>query len=194
MSVLVAGANRFVGISLCKCFAKVGGFARSVIRSLRPQRFDVGDIEICSLQSEMDWTTELKCAQQAVYLASWMHAKADKSSDLLSKLRRTNLDETVSHARHAVATSLRRFITLGTIKVNGEFTAQGCPLSVADAPAPEDSYGVSEQEAEGELHRIAMDTGFDSMMRQLVHGILLLQKTGAVPLHWIIGPHRSSLA
>jgi nucleoside-diphosphate-sugar epimerase len=145
-----------------------------------------------SLSSEADWTVALRSVDQVVHLAARVHVMNDKSSDPLAEFRRVNVEGTANLARQAAAAGVRRFVYLSSIKVNGEFTEVGHPFTADDAPAPEDPYGVSKQEAELALRQIAADTGmevvivrpplvygpgvkanFESMMRWLARGVPL---------------------
>jgi nucleoside-diphosphate-sugar epimerase len=116
----------------------------------------------------------------------------DKSTDPLAEFRQVNVEGTANLARQAAAAGVRRFVFLSSVKVNGEFTHEGCPFTADDAPAPEDPYGVSKHEAEQLLRQIATETGmevviirpplvygpgvkanFESMMRWLARGVPL---------------------
>lgn len=145
-----------------------------------------------SLSSVTDWTVTLRSVDQVVHLAARVHVMNDKSSDPLAEFRQVNVEGTANLARQAAAAGVRRFVYLSSIKVNGEFTQEGRPFTADDAPAPEDSYGVSKHEAEQSLRQIAADTGmevviirpplvygpgvkanFESMMRWLARGVPL---------------------
>jgi nucleoside-diphosphate-sugar epimerase len=162
------------------------------VRSLNSQPEGVETIAIGSLSSETDWTVALRSVDKVVHLAARVHVMNDKSSDSLAEFRRVNVEGTANLARQAAAAGVRRFVYLSSIKVNGELTEVGQPFTADDAPAPEDPYGVSKQEAEQALRQIAVDTGmevviirpplvygpgvkanFESMMRWLARGVPL---------------------
>jgi nucleoside-diphosphate-sugar epimerase len=145
-----------------------------------------------SLSAETDWTVALGKVEQVVHLAARVHVMNDKSSDPLAEFRRVNVEGTAAIARQAAVAGVKRIVFLSSVKVNGEFTEAGHPFTADDAPAPEDSYGVSKYEAEQLLRQIAAETGmevviirpplvygpgvkanFESMMRWLARGVPL---------------------
>lgn len=192
MTVLVTGANGFVGSALCARLLRDGGSVRAAVRSLNSQSGGAEAFVIRSLSSETDWTAALRNVEQVVHLAARVHVMNDKNPDPLAEFRRVNVEGTVNLARQAAKAGVKRFVFLSSIKVNGEFTAVGKSFTVDDAPAPEDPYGVSKYEAEQLLRQIAAETGmevviirpplvygpgvkanFESMMRWLARGVPL---------------------
>lgn len=125
-----------------------------------------------SLSSETDWTVALANVDQVVHLAARVHVMNDKSSNPLAEFRRVNVDGTANLARQAAAAGIRRFVYLSSIKVNGELTEVGLPITADDAPAPEDPYGLSKHEAEQALCQIAAETGMEVVIIRppLVYG------------------------
>lgn len=189
MTILVTGANGFVGSALCARLLRDGAAVRAAVRS---QPDGVGAIAIGSISSETDWTAALRSVDQVVHLAARVHVFNDKSTDPLAEFRQVNVEGTANLAHQAAAAGVRRFVYLSSIKVNGEFTQEGHTFTADDAPAPEDPYGVSKHEAEQALRQIAADTGievviirpplvygpgvkanFESMMRWLAWGVPL---------------------
>ena len=61
---------------------------------------------------------------------------------------------------------------ISSVKVNGECTQPGRPFTEADAPNPQDAYGLSKHEAEQGLRQIAADTGMEVVIIRppLVYG------------------------
>ena len=60
-----------------------------------------------------------------------------------------------------MATGVRRFVFLSSIKVNGEKSEKGRPFHADDAPRPQDPYGISKFEAEMGLLKLAAETGLE---------------------------------
>ncbi|GAB2182005.1 SDR family oxidoreductase [Denitratisoma sp. agr-D3] len=162
------------------------------MRSLNSKPDGAEAFAIGSLSSVTDWTEVLSKVEQVVHLAARVHVMNDKSSDPLAEFRRVNVEGSAALARQAAVAGVRRFVFLSSVKVNGEFTEAGHPFTADDAPAPEDSYGVSKYEAEQLLRQIADETGmevviirpplvygpgvkanFESMMRWLARGVPL---------------------
>jgi len=192
MTVLVTGANGFVGSALCERLRKDTVSVRGAARYWMSQSGNSADIVIGSISSETDWVAALRNVSYVVHLAARVHVMNDKSPDPLAEFRRVNVEGTANLARQAAASGVKRFVFLSTIKVNGEFTEAGKPFTADDAPAPEDPYGISKHEAEQLLRQIAADTGmevviirpplvygpgvkanFESMMRWLARGVPL---------------------
>ncbi len=96
----------------------------------------------------------------------------DTSSDPLAEFRMINVEGTLSLARQAAAASVRRFIFISSIKVNGEGTPVNMPYLAGAQAAPADSYGISKMEAEHGLRALAGETGMEVVIIRptLVYG------------------------
>lgn len=192
MTTLVTGASGFVGGALCERLLRDAVSVRGAVRSVGQLKQGVECTAVGSISLETDWSAALQDAQQVVHLAARVHVMSDKCSDPLAEFRRVNVGGTATLARQAAKAGVRRFVFLSSIKVNGESTDVGNPFTAADAPAPQDPYGVSKHEAEQLLHQIAAETGmevviirpplvygpgvkanFESMMRWLARGLPL---------------------
>ena len=192
MTMLVTGANGFVGSALCARLRKDGAPVRGAVRSSNARPGGTEGVTIDGLASDTDWSEALKNVEQVVHLAARVHVMNDKSSEPLAEFRRVNVEGTAALARQAAAAGVRRFVFLSSVKVIGEFTEAGQPFTADDAPAPEDPYGVSKHEAEQLLRQIADETGmevviirpplvygpgvkanFESMIRWLARGVPL---------------------
>ena len=192
MTVLVTGANGFIGVALCERLDRMAlsvrvTYRRNQQRQIRSDAFEVGEIN-----SLTDWRLALRGVQQVVHLAGRVHIMQDSSSDRLDNFRRVNVEGAAKLARQAADQGVRRLVFLSSVKVNGESTFTGQPFTVSDTPAPVDPYGISKYEAEQVLRCIAAKTGmeiviiraplvygpnvkanFGSMMRWLARGVPL---------------------
>jgi len=192
MTVLVTGANGFVGSALCSKIARDGMQTRGAVRLCSAGERNTEAINVGEVSSKTNWFSALENVQQVVHCAARVHMVNERSSTPLAAFRRVNVEGTANLARQAAATGVRRFVFLSSVKVNGEFTETGQPFTADDAPAPKDPYGVSKYEAEKLLRKIAAETGmevviirpplvygpgvkanFESMMRWLVRGVPL---------------------
>ncbi len=192
MTVLITGANGFIGWSLCEKLLRDAVSVRGAVRSIGQLKPGVEYCAVGKISSETDWSAALEDAQHVVHLAARVHVMRDKRADSLAEFRRVNVGGTTSLAKQAADAGVRRFIFLSSIKVNGESTDIGHPFTAADAPAPQDPYGISKHEAEQSLRQIAAETGmevviirpplvygpgvkanFESMMRWLERGVPL---------------------
>lgn len=150
-SVLVTGANGFVGRALCE---HLEGEGWQVVRALRHGEAP-GSVRIGDIGPDTDWGAALAGCQAVVHLAARVHVMDEHSADPLGEFRAVNSLGTVNLARQAAAAGVGRFVFLSSIKVNGEAGA----FSEADAPTPQDAYGLSKWEAEQGLREVAGQTG-----------------------------------
>lgn len=172
MTVLVTGANGFVGTALCEFFTKSQVPVRAIVRTSGLSPTDTGVESVGDISSKTDWTHALKDVTKVVHLASRVHIMTDQSANPLAEYRLINVEGTVNLARQAAAAGVKRFVFLSSIKVNGEFTELSRPFTADDEPAPTDAYGISKHEAEMALRQIAMETDMEVVIIRppLVYG------------------------
>lgn len=206
MTILVTGANGFVGSALCASLCKNGTAVRAAVRTLNTHSDGVGVVEVGNLSSKTDWTVALKGINQVVHLAARVHVMNDQSADPLEEFRKINVDATIHLAKQAAAAGVKRFIYLSTIKVNGESTELGRPFTAEHTPRPQDPYGVSKYEAERELRTIAEQTGMEVVIIRppLVYGpgvkanfasmMQIIQRGVPLPLASVTSNRRSLVA
>jgi nucleoside-diphosphate-sugar epimerase len=206
MTVLVTGANGFVGSALCERLCKDAVAVRGVVRSLMQQSGSVAKIPIGSISAKTDWSLALTNVEQVIHLAARVYVMTHKSADSLSEFRRVNVEGAVNLARQAAAAGVKRFVFLSSIKVNGESTEPGQPFRSEDTPRPQDPYGVSKYEAECGLRKIAEQTGMEVVIIRppLVYGpgvkanfasmMQIIQRGVPLPLASVAGNQRSLVA
>jgi nucleoside-diphosphate-sugar epimerase len=107
------------------------------------------------------WSEALVGVRVIFHSAARAHAINSTATDPLAEFRRINVHWALNLARQAAA-GVRRFVFISSIKVNGEFTKLGIPLSSDHLSAPLNPYGVSKMEAEQGLREIAAQTGMKS--------------------------------
>jgi len=168
-TVLVTGANGFIGRALCGVLAASGRRVRKAVRMPVPGLPDavvVGDIG-----PDTDWRTALKGVSGVVHLAARTHVLRETATDPLAAYRKINVSGTERLARSAAAGGIRRLVIVSSVKVSGERTEER-PFTEDGAPRPEDAYGVSKWEAEQALSRIAAETGLEvvALRPPLVYG------------------------
>lgn len=160
--VLVTGANGFVGSHLRQKLLSADYSVRALSRkafihdprldlTIRPQLFESETIDHQLLAG----------VQTVIHLAARVHVMDDKSRDPLAEFRKVNVNVTLALARQAAQAGVKRFIFVSSVKVNGEHTSLGHPFKEADAPSPQDAYGISKLEAEQGLLKIADETGME---------------------------------
>jgi nucleoside-diphosphate-sugar epimerase len=117
-----------------------------------------------------DWRAALERVDCVVHLAARTHVLRESAADPLAEYRRANVEAAARLAEQARAAGVRRLVFMSSIKVNGESTQR--PYTEADAPQPEDAYGVSKWEAEQALARIAAGSAMELVVLRppLVYG------------------------
>ena len=160
-TVLVTGANGFVGKPLCLALLKQGQAVRAAVRGANRQVENCETVVVGELNDQTDWTNALTGIKAVIHLAARVHVMNDTSADALAEFRRVNVEGTLHLARHAVEAGVQRFIFISSIKVNGEGTLLGHPYTTKDLPAPVDPYGISKREAEDALRQLAIDAGLE---------------------------------
>lgn len=171
--VLVTGASGFVGSALLHRLAAEGRAVRGASRHdvpTLPAR--VQGIAAGNLGATQDWRLALDGVAVVVHTAARVHVMQDVARDPLTEYRRVNVKGTLNLARQAAAYGVKRFVFLSSVKVNGEWTLNGCAFRAADIPAPEDAYGISKLEAEQGLMDLARETGMEVVIIRppLVYG------------------------
>jgi nucleoside-diphosphate-sugar epimerase len=157
MTVLVTGANGFVGQAVCRALVAAGqpvlGAARQQVAlpdgaARRPSP---------SLAPDADWSQALRGAKAVVHLAARVHVMHDAAHDPLAEFRSANRDGTLALARQAAAQGVGHFVFMSSIKAAGE-ESLGRPLGPDDQGAC-DPYGISKLEAEQALRALSDETG-----------------------------------
>lgn len=186
-TILVTGANGFIGRALHRRLVEEGLAVRAVSRSVA-----YGCMPIGSIEADTDWSAAVDGVDSIVHLAARVHVMRDQDADPLAAFRKVNVEGTAKLASEAARHGVRRFVFVSSIKVNGESTRDGTPFRADDPPAPMDAYGISKHEAEQALLRLGSETemeivvirpplvygpgvkaNFEAMMRWLLRGVPL---------------------
>jgi nucleoside-diphosphate-sugar epimerase/GT2 family glycosyltransferase len=188
-TILVTGANGFIGNAVCTDLVARAYHVRGVVR--RPQRMvSPGQCECLSMEAidaKTDWSDALKGVDSVVHLAARVHLMRETAADPLAEFRRTNVALTLNLARQAAAAGVRRFVFISSIKVNGEVTPVGQPFTAEDVPNPTDPYGISKHEAEQGLLALAAETGLEVVIIRpvLVYGPGVKANFHSM-MHWLL--------
>jgi len=168
-TVLVTGANGFIGRALCGVLAASGRRVRKAVRMPVPGLPDA--VAVGDIGPDTDWRAALKGVRGVVHLAARTHVLRETATDPLAAYRKINVSGTERLARSATAGGIRRLVFVSSVKVSGERTEER-PFTEDGAPRPEDAYGVSKWEAEQALSRIAAETGLEvvALRPPLVYG------------------------
>lgn len=171
--LLLTGASGFVGTGLLR-YAHGRDDLQWVAAVRRPmplaqcERVHV----VPALDAAADWREALAGVDVVVHAAARVHVMHETAGDPLAEFRKANVDGTLALARQAAEAGVRRFVFISSIKVNGEASAPGQPITADDPACPVDPYGVSKQEAEQVLRELAQATGMEVVVVRpvLVYG------------------------
>ena len=173
MKVLITGATGFIGRELCRKLAVDGFDLRLVVRNNNAGLpVDAEIVKIVDINESTDWQKALAGVDVVVHLAAIAHITGKKSVDLMaSEIRKVNVEGVRCLALACAKAGVQRFIFISSVKVNGE--GADLPYNEDDAPAPQDLYGKSKQEAEEFLAEIASQTGLKIVILRppLVYGV-----------------------
>lgn len=171
--VLVTGAGGFIGTALCRRLEQDGFSVRRSMRGVLPEGIgsaapDAVTLHDASSRDAID--TAMQDVDAVVHLAARVHVMKDTAANPLQEFRRVNCLWTERLIESAAAKGVRRFVYMSSVKVNGERTR--VPFTEADAPHPEDPYGISKWEAEQIVARVSAQRGIEAVIVRspLVYG------------------------
>ena len=172
MKILLTGANGFVGGHLAQALEAAPDIDLTATIRRPVEILAAKTIMVQDLDANTNWSEALKSQDVVIHAAARVHIMKDDAADPMLEYRRTNVEGTLNLARQAAAASIKRFIFLSSIKVNGEQTEVGRPFYADDTARPIDDYGVSKAEAEKGLQEISLDTGMEVVIIRapLVYG------------------------
>jgi len=205
MKVLVTGATGFAGRALVPALLAAGWDVRATGRNAaNPPQFDSPTFNFvpADLAKFNEWPALVEGMDAVVHLAARAHVMHDSSTNPLAAFRSANVIPTTQLARAAARAGVGQFLYISSIKVNGEGKGES-PYSEADAPEPEDAYGLSKLEAERALRLQSAEHGLPATILRppLIYGpgvkgnfrrLLLLLKRG-LPLPFANAHNRRSL-
>lgn len=170
--MLVTGASGFVGSALVSRLVARGDSVTACVR-VRPAEPTPGaDYLLVNDRIEAPGlAAALARTDVVIHLVARTHSADLDDPDAIGVYRRINVELTDSLARKCIASPVRRFVFLSSIKVHGE--RSGPQGLVESAPLqPEDAYGTSKLEAERALEaRLrGSSVGYTIVRPPLVYG------------------------
>jgi nucleoside-diphosphate-sugar epimerase len=169
-TILVTGANGFVGKVLCDVLVQRGANVIAVVRD-KSHRVNNTKQVVKSIDANADWKDALTDVNTVVHLAARVHVMQEKLANPLQAFIATNVDGTINLAKQAASAGVKRFVYVSTVKVNGEYTTNS--FSGVDQANPQDDYAISKWQAEQALAQIALEYGVDFVVIRppLVYGL-----------------------
>jgi nucleoside-diphosphate-sugar epimerase len=128
-------------------------------------------ISVGDIGPKTNWGEALIDVDTVIHVAARVHTVQEKSADPLAHYRQVNTEGTRRLAQAAASASVRRFVYISTIGVNGNATREK-PFTENDPARPHGPYSVSKWEAEKVLRRIEAETGLEVVIVRppLVYG------------------------
>ncbi|MEK6257011.1 MAG: NAD-dependent epimerase/dehydratase family protein [Planctomycetota bacterium] len=172
-TVLVTGANGFVGRHVCQRLVDDGWRVRAAVRdgtsaiasSPNIARFPVGD-----LATFPGWHDGLKESDAVVHLAARTHCLGERPGDVLAAYQATNVEGTRRLLEACRGTPVRRFVFMSSIKAVGEGASHA--YRETDECHPLDPYGQTKWQAELLTFQLASDLNIEPVVLRspLVYG------------------------
>ena len=175
MRIFVTGGSGFIGSALLKSITNTENFISAISRSDcdffgSADLLIKGDIGCLSENGKLGETLEnvLKNTDVVVHMAGRAHMMVEANP--LSEFRRINRDATLSLAKIAAKSKVKRFIFLSSVGVNGNKNSR--PFTERDEPSPVADYAVSKYEAEQGLLSLSEEVDMDVVIVRppLVYG------------------------
>ncbi len=172
-TVLVTGANGFVGRHVCQRLVEDGWRVLAAVRegasaigpSPNIEPFHVGD-----LATFAGWHDGVKQADAVVHLAARTHCLGERSGDVLAAYRATNVEGTRRLLEACRGTPVRRFVFMSSIKAVGEGASHA--YRETDECQPLDPYGRTKRQAELLTFELAAELNIEPVVVRspLVYG------------------------
>lgn len=170
-TVLVTGANGFVGRNLCPELQAQGWQVRAAVRRRGQAPQACQECLVADLGPETDWQAAVSGCDTVVHLSARVHVMQETAADPMAEFRRANVEGSLALAQAAIAAGVKRLVFVSTVKVHGE-GAGSHAYTEQDVPLPEDPYGLSKWEAEQALTTLAQHSGLELVILRppLVYG------------------------
>lgn len=154
--ILITGAGGFIGKALCEFLVNSGHTVKACSRNIPVNTGLEHGMEYYRIKDdfcEVNWHHIVNGIDVVIHLAGITQSDGYAADHI----HRINVDVTIELAQACVQASVKRFIYLSSIKVNGEMTLDH-PFTHLDQPNPSDQYAISKWESERLLHSVLRNT------------------------------------
>tara|TARA_B100001057_G_C22775714_1_gene921473 strand:- start:72 stop:1034 length:963 start_codon:yes stop_codon:yes gene_type:complete len=158
LQILVTGASGFVGSKTCPYLSHLGYKVTAFSRSSCSFNSAINLIKSESLATISLLDKSFQGIDCVIHLAGRAHFNAKHSSKKEIELFKDNVTDTIKFASHCAEKSVKRFIFISSIKVNGESTNNSNPFNEKDIPKPKGAYAISKYQTELRLLEIAKNS------------------------------------
>ena len=110
-------------------------------------------VAVGDLRSSWDWVKTVDGFNAVIHLAGRAHVMSDRAHSPMAEFRAVNVQPTIELFKACQRASVRRFVFVSSIGVNGTAT-QGKAFLESDEPQPVEPYAVSKWEAEQALQAL----------------------------------------
>lgn len=166
-NILVTGSTGFIGGHLLNHLHKLNVYNTFNV-SRKSNYIFPNTVLIDHISGYTDWSHILNNIDVVVHCA----AAAGTRSLSNSQVYETNFNGTINLVKQCIQASVKRFVFISTIKVNGESTNNRKPFLFDDDFFPFDVYGQSKADAESILQKICNDAAIEFVIIRppLVYG------------------------
>lgn len=168
---MITGASGFVGKTACTFFNDIGYEVNAHSRSFCKLPSNIKLLKSKSLDNIFSDNKNLKNIECVIHLAGKAqdHKKSDRK--IYKSYFKNNTEDTLKFALECANASVKRFIYMSSIKVNGESNIQES-FNENDTPNPKGPYALSKYESEIGLLKIAEKTNMEIVILRppLIYG------------------------
>ena len=168
-TVVVTGANGFIGLPLCSLLVRSGAEVRAAVRRESAALADLAtdpstggrlrQVVVGDLGTDTDWSAALDGAEAVVHLAARVHVASGEADR--DRFREINIDATLRLAEAAARARVRRLVFVSSAKAGN-----------GNEDGASDPYSRSKAEAERLLGEASRHAGLESVIVRppLVYG------------------------
>lgn len=174
IKVLLTGSTGFIGQALFRrLLLNVEYDLLLTVRNFMSDLpVSVIQYKIADINGVTEWQSALETVDVVIHCAALAHVMNEEANDSLAEFHKVNVSGTLNLARQAAMAGVKRFISISSVKVNGEKTLPGRRFTSEDVPAPIGPYAISKLEAEQGLRALADETNMEVVIIRpvLVYG------------------------